>query len=85
MFSLIRNLCNSKIVVLKGTTHRATRYKIVSNNSDREIVLGFRAVEVHYCVFLSKKVASYADVINNVSASISNIAQDNDGDSTDSI
>ena len=57
----------------------------MSENSDREIVLGCQVVEVHCYGFLSRKVASCPDVINNMSVSILNIAQDNDDNSINTI
>ena len=73
------------MVVLKESNHRATSYQIVRNNSDRETILGCHAVEVCCCGFLSRNDASCADVISNVNASILNIVQDNDKNSTNTI
>ena len=66
------------MVVLKDIHNQPTRCHIVNSNSDREIILGCHTVEAHCYGFLSRKVASCADVINNVNASILNIVQFND-------
>ena len=66
---------------MKDPNHRAARSQSVNKNSDREIFLGYHAVEAHCYGFLSRKVASYPEVINNVSPSILNISQANDDNS----
>ena len=76
MFEPISNHYDLKIVVLKNTNHCSTRSQIVYSNSEREIVLGYHAIEVNSYGFLSRKVSPHADVINNVNARILNISQD---------
>ena len=85
LFEPIRNICNLKTVVLKNTNHCSTLFQIVNNNSDREIFIGCHSTEVHCFGLLGRKVASHSDAIRNVRASILNITQDNDGNSTNAI
>ena len=57
----------------------------MNSNSDREIILGCHAVEIHCCGFLSRKFASCDDVINNVNVSILKTSQDNGDNRTNAI